>query len=958
MARIKGIQEFVETTATESITPPLPDHIANDLLMVFVVGDNVISSFTATGWTIGGQQQSAGTTTTACRAAWIYKFAASSNETVTISSSSTTWTVTALSLDGVDQSTPIDVSNTNGILINANPGTGTAFSAASVTTTTTKALVLYTMFNSSSAPSPFPGIRTVSSHDSGLTGIGVGAYIQNTVGAAGSWDFYTENHASLDQNSVSFTIAIRDINTSASRIPAYLNKDHASIVSPLRGATPGVRGESWNTSNSTMFVNIPQIGRRLNKKVVHYDDSAATFTEITSAANNATTGDFNLLGGTPAANDYIAFCADEPFASLSGLNTTLGTSGTNTWEVLTGTTWTEISVTFGYWVSVNWIPITWPAAPIDAKYSMVISPADLRRISAIWKPSTLNGTTGYWMRNKFSVIPDTVPTCTYIVPSEGPTFYDAIGSTVDSGANAFHNSSASTPSIYSSTVPGLSGTYLTLGNGIAPYNAADKILVGTWTFGTPRDYVDAGARSELSGVAVTLFDATWNDRTYYVGGYQVTDTDQNARNTFAIQWDADTITYNNLGTELTDISAIGVFSRQLRGPGIQNFNQLVAYDIPKLSGGTSTTPILLGEFLDTFDVKYYYPLPLIYNNVAIIPIQLGGGDAVHLDLDSLSLTFSELTTEPNAFDNNAKCNTHIDENYLGLLFDGRSGDTIKLVNSSISSSNSWRFEFLSTASNLCTWDFSNTTVVNATVTLKNVTTFDSMTFRNCNSLDITNCVINNTVFQSCATIAAAGATLTQNIFAATTGTNALTVASVEEINKVDTTRFWNNPVAIKITAPGTYDLDAISFSGNTYDIENASTGAVIIRNINGSNAETFTNTDGGTTVIVEPFAFEVTNIISGTEVRILRQSDLVELAAAEIVSGSPSGVSNATISVDPDNASRYVLSYNYDYITDIPVFVVIYNTEYKALRVPYILKGADSVLQAAQQFDRQYQNPA
>jgi hypothetical protein len=133
---------------------------------------------------------------------------------------------------------------------------------------------------------------------------------------------------------------------------------------------------------------------------------------------------------------------------------------------------------------------------------------------------------------------------------------------------------------------------------------------------------------------------------------------------------------------------------------------------------------------------------------------------------------------------------------------------------------------------------------------------------------------------------------------------------------------------------------------------------VIIRNINGSNAETFTNTDGGTTVIVEPFAFEVTNIISGTEVRILRQSDLVELAAAEIVSGSPSGVSNATISVDPDNASRYVLSYNYDYITDIPVFVVIYNTEYKALRVPYILKGADSVLQAAQQFDRQYQNPA
>jgi hypothetical protein len=958
MARIKGIQEFVETSATESITPPLPDHLAGDLLLVFAVGDNVISSFSAAGWTIGGQQQSAGTTTAACRAAWIYKLAASANESITITSSSTTWTVTALALDGVDQSTPIDASNTNGILINANPGTGTAFSAASITTTTSKALVLYTMFNSSGAPSPFPGVRTVSSHDSGLTGIGIGSYIQPTVGAAGTWDFYTENHASVDQNSVSFTIAIRDIGTSASRIPAYLNKDHADMVTPLRGATPSIRGETWNISNSTLYGNVPQIGRRLNKKVVHYDDSTDTFTEITSAANNAISGDFNLLGGTPESNDYIAFCADAPFASLSGLHTTLGEGGTSTWEVLNGSTWTELSVTFGYWLSTNWTTFTWPAAPVAAKYSMVIAPADLRRISAIWKTSTLNGTSGYWIRNKFSIVPDVVPTCTYIVPSEGPTFYDAIGSTTDSGANAFHNSSASTPSTYSPSVPGLSGTYITLGGGIGPYTATDKILVGTWTFGTPRDYVDAGARSELSGVAVSLFDATWNDRTYYIGGYQVTDTDQNARNIFAIQWDADITTYNNLGTELSDISAVGVFSRQLRGPGIQNFNQLVAYSIPKLSGGTTTNPILLDEFLDTFSVKYYYPLPLIFNNVAIIPIQIGGQDPVHAEIDSISLTFAELTTEPDAFDNNAKCSFHIDENYLGLLFDGRSGDSIKLVNSSISSPNSWRFEFLSTASNLCTWDFSNTTVVNAVVTLKNVTTFDSMTFRNCSSLDITNCVINNTVFQSCATVAAAGATLTQNIFAATTGTNALTVASVEEINKVDTTRFWNNPVAIKITAPGTYDLDAISFSGNTVDIENASNGLVTIRNINGSNAETFTNTAGGTTVIVEPFTFEVTNIISGTEVRILRQSDLVELASVEVVSATPSGVSNATVSVDPDNSSKYVVSYAYDYTTDVPVFVVIYNTEYKALRVPYILKGADSVLQAAQQFDRQYQNPA
>jgi hypothetical protein len=233
-----------------------------------------------------------------------------------------------------------------------------------------------------------------------------------------------------------------------------------------------------------------------------------------------------------------------------------------------------------------------------------------------------------------------------------------------------------------------------------------------------------------------------------------------------------------------------------------------------------------------------------------------------------------------------------------------------------------------------------------------------MTFRNCSALDITGCNINNTVFQSCATITSSGATLTQNIFASTTGTNALTVESVADMDKIETTRFWNNSVAIKITTAGTYNLDALTFSGNTVDIENASTGLVTIRNRNGSDATTSTNTNGGTTAIVEPFIFEISNIIDNTEVRILKQSDLSELAGAEIVGSSPSGVSNATLGTDLDNAGRFTLSYEYDYTVDIPVFVVIYNTEYKALRIPYILKGADSVLQAAQQLDRQYANPA
>lgn len=957
MAAIKGILEFVETTATSSITPPLPDHTTNDLLLVFAVGDNVISAFSASGWTIGGQQQSAGTTTAACRAGWFYKIATSNNESITISSSSTTWTATALAIEAVNTSTPINVSNTNGILINANPGSGTAFQAASVTTTSSNALVLWTMFNSLSTPSPFPGIRTVSSHDSGLTGIGIGAYVQKTAGASGTWDFYTEDHASINQNSVSFTIAIADVGGASSKIPAYLDKTHAEIVTPLRGATPSIRGEVWNTSNTTLYTNVPQIGRSQSKKVVQYDSSTATFTEITSAANNTTTGDFNLLGGTPDTNDYVAWCSDYPFASLSGIHTTLGAGGTSTWEVLNDTTWTAITVTFGYWSSVNWTPFTWPAAPIGEKYSMVISPADLRRISAIWKPSTLNGTNGYWMRNIFSSAPSTNPTCTYIVPSEGPTFYDAIAAAVDTGGNAFHNSASTTPSVYSSTVPGLSGTYISLGSGIAPYDPSDKLLVGTWTFTTPRDYVDAGARSELSGVAISLFDASWNDRTYYIGGYQVQDTDQNSRNVYAIQWDATTKTYNNLSSSLTDISAVGLFGRQIRGQGLQNFNQLVAYNIPKISGGTSTTPIGNTEFFNTFDIAYYYPLPLIRDNISIVPMQFGGADSLHINLDTFSLSFAKLATEPEAFDLDHHSSIHVDENYLGVLIDGRSGDSIKLTNGIISAPDSWRFEVLASASGSATYDFSNTTLVNATVTLRNITTFDSMTFRNCGSVIVDNCTVNNSIFQGCSTIDLNGASMSGNSFVGSTGTNALTVDSTAEIDNIDNCNFVNNIRGIKITTAGTYNLDDIQFTGNTYDIENASSGTVIIRRVNGSNPSTYINTSGGTTVFVTPFTFTISNIINGTEIRILKQSDLSELAGAEVVGSSPSGLNNLTVGNDPDNAGRYTATYEYDYSADVPVYVVIFNTGYKALRPAFILKATDSVLQAAQQLDRQYLNP-
>lgn len=102
------------------------------------------------------------------------------------------------------------------------------------------------------------------------------------------------------------------------------------------------------------------------------------------------------------------------------------------------------------------------------------------------------------------------------------------------------------------------------------------------------------------------------------------------------------------------------------------------------------------------------------------------------------------------------------------------------------------------------------------------------------------------------------------------------------------------------------------------------------------------------------YAFSVTNVIDGTEVRIFKQSDLTELGGAENVGATPSGLSNVTVSADPDNAGRYKMAYSYVYASDISVYVVAFNEGYQALRPAAILKAADASLQIAQNLDRQY----
>lgn len=199
-----------------------------------------------------------------------------------------------------------------------------------------------------------------------------------------------------------------------------------------------------------------------------------------------------------------------------------------------------------------------------------------------------------------------------------------------------------------------------------------------------------------------------------------------------------------------------------------------------------------------------------------------------------------------------------------------------------------------------------------------------------------------------------GALVYNSEITGSTATQAMEVTSVAQMNNVVGCTFSNNNRAIRITAAGTYTFDRLTFSGNTYDVENASTGLVTINATNGSNVTTFINTNGGTTTIVNSKTLTISNIIDGSEVRILRQSDLTEFGGAENVGASPSGVSNVSVSTDPNNAGRYQVSYSYGYTGDVPLYIAVLHVDYLSLYLPSALLANGNSLTVFQTTDRQY----
>ena len=321
-------------------------------------------------------------------------------------------------------------------------------------------------------------------------------------------------------------------------------------------------------------------------------------------------------------------------------------------------------------------------------------------------------------------------------------------------------------------------------------------------------------------------------------------------------------------------------------------------DTTVVAGGCSTRPVTLEDIVKTVADGHERISALLQGkNQALFvqPIQIGNGgtNPVYLKLESTAIEFPEIY-------NLAARQTYYCSvpNYSGITYYAGANDTIIHRNSVISSSSKYHWKIHSSSSTSATYDFSGLVIINAgTVQL------------------VANIPIHGVTFQQCDEISASGASIENCTFKSGTSTVALTVNSVSEMNNIKNCQFQNNTRAIKITSAGTYTFDNLKFSGNTYDIENASSGLVTINCINGSNPTTYINTGGGTTVINNAVTLTVRHVKTGNEpseyvrVAIYKKSDMTEI------------MNKDATETDELNSGYYKASTTYNYTGDTTVII-------------------------------------
>ena len=472
--------------------------------------------------------------------------------------------------------------------------------------------------------------------------------------------------------------------------------------------------------------------------------------------------------------------------------------------------------------------------------------------------------------------------------------YDAVAAAPDSHLNAYSNAISSTPAI---SATALTGFELQI-----PTTAIDMTtgwLVGTVMESTPKQ-ANWGTGTIKTGGLFIIIGSTTNYRSFQVlASDNLINTE--GRAVFSIQANQTQTQSGQSATPptISGINRIWVLNRGNLAPLVQYhcdyhlLNKIVA------AGGTAATPVdseglyNIGRFLRVKVIQKQGAAGLL----PLIPVQIGGGDAVNFQIDAGSMQF------PRIYDRSKReINYHGANNAIGISYAGKSGDVIKHTNSVVTSASPYYWEINVAATAAATWDFSGLVVVNASVTLRPVLTFDSLSFSACTITATNASVLVSCVFSKCPEITGAGASLSTCTLSAGSGVNSVLsiTASTQallqaELNKLASNNFINNVTplgALRIIYTGTagaisLNLSSNTFSGNTKDIRwEAPAASNLTMNLSGTaNPTTYSATNANTVTFSNPKTKTFTNIPSGAEIRI-KVGSFTLAYQASIVSGS------------------------------------------------------------------------
>jgi hypothetical protein len=356
------------------------------------------------------------------------------------------------------------------------------------------------------------------------------------------------------------------------------------------------------------------------------------------------------------------------------------------------------------------------------------------------------------------------------------------------------------------------------------------------------------------------------------------------------------------GTPGTAVNASAISHMQFLRNTPYFSSQLVASEIYQvfaqvIAGGDSVNPV---DTDGMASVGKSFRLPVIqkfggYGLLSYAPIQIGGGDAVNFQINAGALQF------PSRYNTVTKeVGFHAADNSVGISYAGKSGDVIKHTNSVITSPTSYYWNINAAATNAATWDFTGLVIVNAVVTLRNVMTFDKMSFSACSSLTFTGCTVTNSNISgvpatSASLVATSGAFsyLSINTTGLAAGNHLWTGADPTLFSYCAFTGSASSGHAMLITAAGGSTINLVGNTFNSYGANGstsaalnftASTGTITVNISGGGNTPTYKSA-GAIIVINNTKIKTFTGLPSGTEVRV-RQGSYTLAHDQDVITGS------------------------------------------------------------------------